>query len=320
MMMRTALALLLLLSIPLRAQDDPVARARQLAAAGERAQAIALLEARLAEHPDDRDARTLYGTVLSWNGDYDRARAELQRVLTADPGNADARTALENVLRWSRLQPARREAIAGADFDDLPGDSWTQLYAMLRVGSVIGRASHAERGNADDQQFELEAWPRLRGRAYAYVAGGVSTNGVLYPDWRLAAELYQPLSRGFEVSAGYRRLEFDDAADIYTLSAGRYAGPWFFQGRALQANGELNWQALARRYLNDAGSYVGLRAGAAREEIRSGTDLIALDRNDVAVEGRWVSPSRWSLTGRAGVSVDDDDGAFTAGVAVGRGF
>ncbi len=55
-------------------QTDVVTRARELALAGQRHNAVALLEEHLATSPGDGDARVLLGTVLSWEGRYDRAR------------------------------------------------------------------------------------------------------------------------------------------------------------------------------------------------------------------------------------------------------
>jgi len=56
-----------------------------------------LLEAHLAQAPEDVDARLLYGLVLSWEKRYDAARPVLQQVLTRAPEYTDARVALMNV-------------------------------------------------------------------------------------------------------------------------------------------------------------------------------------------------------------------------------
>ena len=61
--------------------------------------------------PDDSDARTLLGTILSWEGRYDEARAELALVLAAHPGHGDASRAAIHLERWSD-HPDRAEAIA----------------------------------------------------------------------------------------------------------------------------------------------------------------------------------------------------------------
>ena len=80
------------------AEEDVLASARRLAYSGRehRDQALALLKDYL-DKEDDSDARTLYGTVLSWQGRYDEARVQLKIVLAAHPNHGDALPALLNV-------------------------------------------------------------------------------------------------------------------------------------------------------------------------------------------------------------------------------
>ena len=83
-------------------------RARAAAAEDRRADGIALLEQHLAASPRDVDARLVYGLILSWDGQYDRARTAFQDVLAQTPGYFDARLALMNVEWWSgRTDEAR---------------------------------------------------------------------------------------------------------------------------------------------------------------------------------------------------------------------
>ncbi len=325
-MRRLLCVLLFVASIPLlaqdAAQDDPVTRARALAVAGQRDEAIRLLDARLAERPDDRDARTLYGTILSWNGEYARARTELERVLASDPNNADARAALANVERWSRTQGPSREASIGVEYEELAADDWLQLHAAAKFGMFVVRGSHADRGEVDDQQVEVELYPRITPRSYAYLTGAVSSDGALYPDWRIGGEYFFGFGNGFEASAGYRHLAFENEVDLFTASLGKYVGNWLFQARTYANDGDFAWQGLARRYVGDEGAYLGLRAGTARDEIRSGLDVIALDEREIAAEALWIVRSRWTarwtVGGRAGIATRNGDdravAAFTLGL------
>lgn len=212
-----------------------------------------------------------------------------------------------------------REVSAGIEYEEFQFDEWVQTHVALKWGPVIGRISQADRGDLDDRQFEVEAYPKLGPKRYAYLAAAASSESVLYPDWRAGAELYQGFGNAFEGSLGYRRLEFDDSVDLFTASLGKYAGNWLIQGRVYHADDDLSWQGLARRYVGDHGSYVGLRAGLARDDIRSGADVIALDSPEVAAEARWVWP-QWTVTGRAGVARLGEDEGFTGAVAVGRRF
>lgn len=99
------------------AEEDVLASARQLAYSGKehRDQALALLKEYL-DKEDGSDARTLYGTVLSWQGRYDEARVQLKMVLAAHPNHGDALPALLNVEFWSdhpeNVEQLAREALA----------------------------------------------------------------------------------------------------------------------------------------------------------------------------------------------------------------
>jgi YaiO family outer membrane protein len=87
----------IVLACSLQAQQDPVADARKLALSGHREEAKALLTKRLADVPGDTDARTLYGSILSWDGDNAGARRELEQVLKVSPTNTDAMQSMANV-------------------------------------------------------------------------------------------------------------------------------------------------------------------------------------------------------------------------------
>jgi YaiO family outer membrane protein len=213
-----------------------------------------------------------------------------------------------------------REASVGISLDELPAGSWQEAHLAFRYESLIARVAHGDFAGATDEQFELEAYPRLGARSYLYLSGAVAADGILYPDWRLGAEYYRAFGKGFEASAGYRRLEFDSPIDLATISLGKYAGNWLLQGRIYEAEGDTSWQMLARRYFGDGGTWLGARAGLGRDEIRSGSDVEAFDSKEIVAEGYLVSAARWTLRGRAGVTRLGDDPGFTGALAVGRRF
>jgi YaiO family outer membrane protein len=292
------LAFVVLICVRATAQDDVLAKARQAATSGHRADALHILEDRLAAAPRDVDARLLYGLVLSWEGRYDDARPVLQEVLAQAPGYADARVALMNVEYWSGRSSEARELAdeilvsdpgntqarvvrerlalrpweAGASysvdsFDD-GTDPWREATISLtrktRVGSLILRGSRAERFGEEDQLGEVDFYPRFRPGTYAYLSAGVTPGPVLYPRYRLAFDLYQSLGRGFEVSGGARYLDFESPATIYVATLSKYIGNWMFTGKLyhVPGSGDLDstfGQGGFRRYFGgDGTSYVGV--------------------------------------------------------------
>ncbi len=124
-------------------QDDPVASARTLAYGGQRAQALTALEEVLRQHPDDTDALTLYGTVLSWERRYDEGRRALQAVLKRNPNHGDALAALINLELWAG-NPSRAEELASTALVAQPKDT-SLLLARARALRSMDRTAEAIR-------------------------------------------------------------------------------------------------------------------------------------------------------------------------------
>ncbi len=350
-----------LLSSSVAAQnDDPVARARDLARAGNRAEALAILETRLAAAPADADARTLYGIVLSWEGRYDDARRELSRVVADDPANLDARLALIRVEILSghaddaaalidaslvrfparpellelrnqiRRNPPAREARGGFVLDEPePGAAWREVFASVSLptsrGPVIGRAGRASRGGDEGFELSAEAYPRIDPKSYLWLQASISDDSTVYADWRLGAEAYRSFAQYWEGSIGYRRLEFEDGVDLFTASLGRYAGSWLILARGFATEDDSAAQLGARRYFGEEGrDYIGFRIarGSAREQIRTDIDLAAFETTEVALESRFTIGARWlgDLTAGYGSGDDGDPDRLFASASLGVRF
>jgi YaiO family outer membrane protein len=275
------------------AQDDVISRARAASSEGRRAEGLALLETHLVDSPRDVDARLTYGLMLSWDGQYDRARAELRRVLEAAPEYGDARVALMNVEWWSgrsgeardlstqilardpgnaqaklvrqRLDAQSRPWTAttwyGVDAFNDGRNVWHEAGVSLGretpVGSVIVRGTNASRFGYTDQLVEVEAYPTFRAGTYAYVGFGGGTKQDLYPSYRAAFDLYQSIGHGMEVSGGYRRLVFAEPVSIYVGTLTRYVGQWAVMGRTFFVpsveNNSWSFHAESRRYVGSTG-------------------------------------------------------------------
>ena len=65
------------------------------------------------------------------------------------------------------------------------------IQRATTFGPLLARASHADRSRTTDNLFELEAYPRLDRNTFAYLAGGWSSRGTLYPHSRFAAEVFR---------------------------------------------------------------------------------------------------------------------------------
>ena len=336
---------ILLAAVRAAAQDDVLAKARDAAGSGHRTEALTMLEARLAQSPRDVDARLLYGLVLSWEGRYDEARPALQQVLAQAPTYTDARVALMNVEYWSGHSVEAREQadrILAADPGNVTAraiherlkaaaqpwwvstsyavdafndgtDPWQEiaLYVTRRtpIGALIVRGNHAARFGLDDQLIEAEFYPRFRPGTYAYLGAGVATERDLYPEYRLAFDLYQSLGSGFEVSGGVRYLAFEDGTEIYAATLSKYLGNWMLTGKVyhVPAEGDLDstsYHGGFRRYFGgDGSSYVGVTySHGFSREIRSAVDLTTLNSDTVRGEFDVLSGRRLRIFGSGATS------------------
>jgi YaiO family outer membrane protein len=319
-----ALAAMLSMPAAARAQDEDVsAQARKLAAANQRQEAITLLRTYLAAHAEDDDVRVTLGTILSWENAFDESRAMLQAVLTRHPNDSDARAALMNVELWTkhpaeakrlaeggladapnddRFLLGRRDAIAaldlvrpweasfGLNYDGFSDDreSWRETQVSIKrltpAGAILGRVYQANRFGLTDSQFEVEMYPRFRRGTSGYLAAAAGKDDVLYPSYRYAADLYQSVGYGFEVSGGVRRLGFSTRTTIYQAALGKYVGNWLVSGKIFfvpvrTGPSSRSYQAAARRYFGaDGTNYINLRysRGLARDDIRNLNDFEVL--------------------------------------------
>lgn len=135
------------------AGENIVARARSLAIGNQRLEALALLDKRLAGHPDDTDARTLVGIIFSWEGRYDDARKALESVLERNPTHGDALPALINVELWSG-HPARAEELISRSLRSRPNDT-----ALLMTRASALKASNRPDAAVDVLDKLLEVDP-----------------------------------------------------------------------------------------------------------------------------------------------------------------
>ncbi|MEW5980750.1 MAG: YaiO family outer membrane beta-barrel protein [Acidobacteriota bacterium] len=240
----SVLASALAIARPVLAQDDVLAKGRDLATSGRRDEAIAIMVAHLAGHPDDVDVRTLLGLVYTWEGRYADARTELRRVLGQKPGYYDATAALVYTELWSG-----HNALSLSLADDVLGRNprdTSMLLAKARALSALNRVREAV--DALDRLLEVD--PR-------HEQGGQMRERLL------------DSQRHWGATVGYAYDWFDDGRDPwqeYWVAVRRKAGFGSFSLTASQADRytltdrqfELEFYPRLRR-----GTYMYLDAGFA---------------------------------------------------------
>jgi YaiO family outer membrane protein len=305
----------------------------------------------------DDDARTMYGIILSWERQFDRARQELQGVIANNPRNLDARLALVRVELWSgRVREAERlaneslgtfpgnselmalrnqartnlqrsQVSVGSNYDDYE-EAWKEAFVELkagtRMGTILGRVSHAQRFGRDDDQLEVEAYPRVGRRGYAFLSAGWAPDAILYPETRLGAEIYRSFAKGFEASIGARRLDFANAGatNVYTASLSKYIRDWLVGARIYDSEADTAVQVMARRYFGARGEYIGLRfgRGSTRDDVRSAVDLQSLEVREVALETLFTVTPRSVINLRGGLGRGRGKDRYSVSAALGWRF
>lgn len=207
----------------------------------------------------------------------------------------------------------------------------TQLRQRFGFGSVIGRVNFAERFGQRATQFEVDAYPRFRKGTYAYLNVGKATDS-FFPEWRFGAEIFQNLPRSYEISAGARRLQFENTdVNIFTGSLGKYYRNEWFSLRPYVSDGDdgtsasvsLQW----RHYFATRDDYFSIVAtgGRSPEENVVLQEIDRLQSSAIRLGlQRRVGP-RWVVSGRVGYRdveyrEDVSRGSFFVGAGLERRF
>jgi YaiO family outer membrane protein len=268
--------------------------------AGRVASAEELARQALVERPTDTTLLVLHARALDRLGLRKDARLDLNAALRIDPGN-DAAHRVRNALRPER--PFTFGAGFGSEKLSNNEIPWKETSLALAYHTPVGllavRRTRAEPVGIQDDQYEVEAAP-VFGATRANVAVGYAPDAVLFPETRVAAEVYQGVGAGVELSIGGSRLDFagGDVA-VYTGSLTKYYANWVFTLRGYATPDSLGRMGAVhggfRRYYGpDGTSFFGVRysLGSVREEVRDVSDLEILDSSVVHADMN-SSVARW---------------------------
>jgi len=262
--------------------------------------------------PDDTTLLYLHAKAQRELRHDSDALADLDRALRIDPGDALARDLRDSILDSRRLWTAR--LYYTLDLFDKEREPWNEIAVSLKretqYGSVLVKYWHAVRFETHSDQFELEAYPRIRPGTYLFLLAGFSPDGNLYPSYRAAGDIYQALPWSFEISAGYRRLGFSDPVDIYTAYLAKYLGDWLLWGRVYLTPDSVgtsqSFQAGFRRYFGEGTDWVGLRYGhGTAPELLSLGQVELLDSDTALFEAVKTLGPHWEVGVEAGYARDE---------------
>jgi YaiO family outer membrane protein len=261
---------------------------------GRYAEAISTYEQAQAGDPGNPDIHFRIGRVCRWSGNYDKARQNFRAALRLDPQNADYRRALKTASPRFQDQFELRYEHQVENFSDGRGrylDQRLALRVRLRpLGPLILKANQTTRFDERDQLFEVEFYPRLWTKAYAYIDAGFSPKAVHFPELSYLAEIYQGLLSSAEISLGYRRMNFSEApVSVYLGSVGYYAGQyypyirWYYTPE--ERGNAFSWTVNLRRYFSEVSYlYIGYGRGSRPFDIVTGEDLL-VEKSSVLLAG-----------------------------------
>jgi len=202
----------------------------------------------------------------------------------------------EEVLNTASVGHSKDTFDQGFDDWDL---SYVSIGRKFSFGSLTARVNHAARFGDRGDQFEIDAYPKLREGTYMYLNVGYSGDD-LFPDQRYGAEIYQSLPQAWEASLGFRRLIFSSSVNIYTGSVGKYSGNYYYLLRINSVPDELGNSGSAnlqvRRYFGDE-DYIAVLVGSGRSLNQLGTasDIVALGSQRISIDSHFEIKPTWIL-------------------------
>lgn len=219
------------------------------------------------------------------------------------------------LLHLANLQQSRQRHVQ-LDYQfstfDAPIANWQWLsleYAQKFLsGPLLLRGTYINRFNLSSTQIEAEWYPRINQKTYAYAGLGIG-NGVLFPALRLGGELFRDLPHGYEMSAGWRYIQFTDSRiHSFTLAAGKYAGKYWIGLRPFiiptLGNIYLTNTLQIRRYVGD-NSWINLTYGIGNSpdldfrlnspDAAPSNQIFLLAATLVRLDVQWQIAPQWSV-------------------------
>ncbi len=159
------------------------------------------------------------------------------------------------------------------------------------LGTVIGRINYANRFNENGWQGEVDAYPSLGKKMYAYVNAGYSPSSI-FPVARSGVSLYYNLPKAFEAELGARFLYFSSSTFIYTGSIGKYYKDFWFSLRTYVTPGSSgisqSYYLQARYYMGNADNYITLRLGTGISPDERSNDVVFYNPADQLLSSKSI--------------------------------
>mgnify|MGYP001025337085 CR=1 FL=1 len=234
------------------------------------ADALALISRGLNNYPRDTVLTLLKAQTLTELGRTEEGITLLEEMLPSPQADS-----LLQELRPQNTKNAIRASYYYANFNEVftPWHIGSLEYERrTKLGPVIARLSRARMFNQIGQQAELDFYPKIASRTYAYLNFGISDRTV-FPNLRWGGELFQGIGASTEISGGMRMLFFEPTTvRIYTAQIGHYAGSHWISARAFLTNIQETSNAAGaftyRKFIRHSDHYFSLYANYGNAPIQ----------------------------------------------------
>jgi YaiO family outer membrane protein len=261
-------------------------------------EAISVCETGLNVHPLNSELLMKKAQAEYKIQEYDLSKTSLNKVLEIDPQNQQASNLLKEVNsdNWKNkieteyyYENFKKPYIRHWHLSTLSYGRRTKLgmiYGRMYWGDLV-QDGEKWYGAGVSRQFAIEAYPRISQKKYLFLNYSFSGEDN-FPKTRFGVEVYQGLPHAFELSAGYRYMDFSQTnatsrkINIYTGSVGKYQGSYWLSFRPfLIDNGNdfsTKLSLTIRKYLSRDDSYLSLCAGTGTSPDNPAIYTVEYDR------------------------------------------
>lgn len=277
----------------------------------------------LSYNPNSENFLYKKAVMLKKLGNDELTKYTLEQLLTINPAHEKGNEMLDS-YKWKKI----RKVKVGHYFNFFE-EPWIRRFHITsaeisskpKFGSLLFRTNLGQLTKDDTPffsdirpQFEVDAYPKLGKKQYAYVSYGYAPNG-FFAKHRAGLEIFRKLKYSFEASLGMRYLYWSDDLFFYTASVGKYYKNYWFSARTFltpKSNGVSHSFTLSgRKYFATAEDYIGINIGMGRSPDDPSKNIANIEETVPYLQGKKISVvykerlGRWVLESTLGFELEE---------------